>query len=199
MDPAATLIGTVVRLQVQTGHLKVADEGNRRYDPAPIKEVAILRLEAGGVVGVDEAGDLHVDVHHRDHPISRHHGDNGVSIGFTSHYHAMRRRFGDHVADGVAGENILVAAQRIQTPGSLGASLRVETASGTLALTALMVAAPCVEFTRFCAGAAPAGTAEIKEQIRFLDEGMRAFYATPPPGPSAAIRLGDRVFTEPPL
>jgi hypothetical protein len=32
--------------------------------------------------------------------------ENTISIGFTSHYAQMRARFGEHMQDGIAGENI---------------------------------------------------------------------------------------------
>jgi hypothetical protein len=94
------LIGKIVRLQVQRPSLKVGEPSRRRYDPAPIRSVARLDLSPGGVVGWDDAGERLLAVHHGDHPLSKNrHGDNGVSIGFRSHYDAMRERFGDHVRE----------------------------------------------------------------------------------------------------
>ncbi len=191
-------IGRIVRLQVQTAHLKRGEQPRRWYDPAPITEVATLRLEDGGVSGVGADGTLHHDVHHRDHPIARHRGDNGISVGFTSHYGAMRDRFGDHLTNGVAGENILVEAGDVFTPESLGGTLVVETERGTARLADVIVAAPCVEFTRFCMrwprDARPDRT--VTEALQFLDGGMRAFYATADLAASTAreLRVGDMVF-----
>ena len=191
-------VGRIIRLQVQTAHLKRGEQPRRWYDPAPITEVATLRLEDGGVSGVGADGTVHHDVHHRDHPIARHRGDNGVSVGFTSHYTAMRARFGDNLPDGVAGENILVEAEDIFTPESLGGTLVVETESGTARIAEVVVAAPCVEFTRFCMqwprDARPART--VTEGLRFLDNGMRAFYATADLAASTAreLRPGDMVY-----
>ncbi len=191
-------IGRIVRLQVQTAHLKRGEQPRRWYDPAPITEVATLRLEDGGVSGVGADGTLHHDVHHRDHPIARHRGDNGISVGFTSHYGAMRDRFGDHLTNGVAGENILVKAGDVFTPESLGGTLVVETERGTARLADVIVAAPCVEFTRFCMrwprDARPDRT--VTEALQFLDDGMRAFYATADLAASTAreLRPGDMVY-----
>src|ERR671917_846382 len=86
-------IGTVVRLQVQESSLKVGVKP-RRYDPAPIQSVPAISLSAAGVVGLAENGERIVDVHHREHPSSKNRGgENGISLGFTAHYLAMRRRF----------------------------------------------------------------------------------------------------------
>jgi hypothetical protein len=191
-------VGHIVRLQVQTAHLKRGEPPRRWYDPAPITEVAALRLEDGGVVGCGVDGSVHHDVHHRDHPISRFRGDNGVSVGFTGHYAAMRERFGAHLADGVAGENILVESDARHTVDELGGTLLIETGAGLARLDDVIVAAPCVEFTRFCLrwpkDARPDRT--VTEALRFLDDGMRAFYAGVDltGGTARELRVGDMVF-----
>ncbi|MDQ3653860.1 MAG: hypothetical protein M3457_02115, partial [Chloroflexota bacterium] len=104
------LLGTIVRLQVQTASLKCGDRPRSWYNPEFIRPVPELRLDDGGVTGLD--GEDIADVHHRDHPRSKWRGENGVSVGFTGHYARMRDRFGPHLVDGIAGENILVDAQR---------------------------------------------------------------------------------------
>lgn len=190
-------IGHVTRLQVQVAHLKRGEQPRRWYDPAPITEVVALRLDDGGVTGVGADGTIHHDVHHRDHPISRSRGDNGVSVGFTGHYSAMRERFGDHLPDGIAGENILVAWDGVFTPESLGDTLLVETAGGIVRIGRVIVAAPCVEFTRFCLrwprDVRPDRT--VTEALQFLDEGLRGFYAAFDPASAASeIRGGDVVY-----
>lgn len=193
-------IGRIVRLQVQVAHLKRGEQPRRWYDPAPITEVAALRLEDGGVAGIGADGTIHHDVHHRDHPIARHRGDNGVSVGFTSHYDTMRERFGDHLLDGIAGENILIEANDIFTAESLGSMLVVETETGTARIADVIVAPPCVEFTRFCLqwprDARPDRT--VTEALQFLDNGMRAFYATADLAASTAheLHVGDKVFAD---
>lgn len=109
-------IGPIVRLQVQTASLKVGEAPRRRYDPSPLLHVPALALDADGAVGLIPTGDPVVDIHNRRHPSSRQsHGVNALSIGFTSHYDRMRERFGDAVVDGVAGENIIVASNRLWT------------------------------------------------------------------------------------
>ena len=47
-----TLVGTVVRLQVQTGSLKKGVKPSRVYDPSPLLAVAGLRLTPDGAVGI---------------------------------------------------------------------------------------------------------------------------------------------------
>ena len=190
------LIGTIVRLQVQESSLKVGDKP-RRYDPAPIRSVPAISLSAAGVVGLAENGKSIVDVHHRDHPTSKNRsGENGISLGFTGHYRAMRQRFGQHLADGIAGENILIEAGRQLQVEELAAGMVVEDAGGRqLELRPVIVAAPCVEFSRYAMqfpnGARPDAT--VTEALRFLDAGMRGFYATYESEP-ALVEVGARVF-----
>src|SRR5215216_4561414 len=106
-------LGSIVRLQVQTVSLKVGTAPQRRYDPAGICAVPTLELNYGGVQGWTADNEPLTDVHHRDHPASKNRGgENGISLGFTSHYQEMRDRFDDHLIDGIAGENILVATDR---------------------------------------------------------------------------------------
>jgi hypothetical protein len=190
------LIGTIVRLQVQESSLKVGNKP-RRYDPAPIQSVPALSVSAAGVVGLAEHGGTIVDVHHHYHPTSKNRGgENGISLGFTGHYLAMRRRFGQHLTDGIAGENILIEADRQFQVEELAAGVIVEGADGRLLeLRPLIVAAPCVEFSRYALkfrdDARPDAT--VTEALRFLDAGMRGFYATYT-GEPAVVEIGTRVF-----
>jgi GrpB-like predicted nucleotidyltransferase (UPF0157 family) len=104
------LLGRVVRLQVQREKIKTGEKADERYTPYEhLLPVAALRIDSGGVTGITESGEHVPDVHHRDHPRSRFRGENGVSLGFTGHYAAMRERFGSHLVDGIAAESILVA------------------------------------------------------------------------------------------
>ncbi len=190
------LIGTIVRLQVQESSLKAGDKP-RRYDPAPIRSVPAIGLSAAGVVGLVENGESIVDVHHHDHPASKNRrGENGISLGFTGHYRAMRQRFGQHLADGIAGENILIEADRQFQVEELAAGVVVEGTGGKrLELRPVIVAAPCVEFSRYALNfpddARPDAT--VTEALRFLDAGMRGFYATYE-GEPAVVEVGARVF-----
>jgi hypothetical protein len=189
-------IGKIVRLQVQESSLKVGDKP-RRYDPAPLRSVPSISLSPAGVIGLAENGESIVDVHHREHPTSKNRGgENGISLGFTAHYREMRRRFGQHLADGIAGENILIETDQ-QFPGEeLANGVVIEGTAGTwLELRPVIVAAPCVEFSRYALrfpdDARPDAT--VTEALRFLDAGLRGFYTTYS-GEPAVVEVGARVF-----
>jgi hypothetical protein len=114
------------------------------------------------------------------------------------HYRAMRDRFGAHLADGCAGENILIETDRGWTADLLGESLVIECAGGhTVALASLIVAAPCVEFSRFAyLSADPLTSDQLRSTLQFLDGGMRGFYARLADGQAEAeIRAGDQIFS----
>ena len=156
-----------------------------------------LRVSPAGVVGLVENGESILDVHHHDHPASKNRGgENGISLGFTGHYREMRLRFGQHLADGIAGENILIEADRQFVVDELAAGVVVEGNDGRqLELRPVIVAAPCVEFSRYALrfpdDARPDAT--VTEALRFLDAGMRGFYATYE-GEPAVVEIGARVF-----
>jgi hypothetical protein len=189
-------LGRIVRLQVQTASLKVGARP-RRYDPGPLLAVPAVRLTPEGVVGLTPDGQDIVDVHHRHHPASKNRdGENGLSIGFTWHYRAMRDRFGDHLDDGLAGENILVETDRSIDEDELAGGLLIAGQDGArLSLHSVFVAAPCVEFTRFALrwpdDVRP--DRSVTEALKFLDNGLRGYYASYA-GPPAVIAVGDRVL-----
>lgn len=187
-------IGRVVRLQVQTGSLKVPGPRFRGYDPGPIRSVGALVLDGGGVVGIEGSGAAVPDVHHRGHPASKFRGENGVSIGFTSHYGLMRGRFAGGLADGEAGENILVETERTWSAAELAGGLDIAGGAGVVRLAAVVVADPCVEFARFLLRwpAAARPDRRVGEAVAFLGGGVRGFYAELA-GASARIAVGDRV------
>lgn len=193
-------IGRVKLVQIQRASLKAGERPHRYYDPAPLLAVDALVLDEGGCAGLPCDGSRLLDVHHAQHPGSKNQaGLNGISIGFTGHYRQMRERFGEHIADGVAGENILVEADRSFALDDLGAAVVIRLADGTHArLTDLLVAAPCVEFSRFVnLGADPLTADELRATLQFLDGGRRGFYARMAPrSPDALVRPGDRVFIE---
>lgn len=189
-------IGVVKSVQIQQASLKRMDEGLQLYDPAPLLQVGQLRLAPQGIYGVLQSGEEIVDVHNALHPQSKNIGDNGVSVGFTGHYAAMRERFGDHMQDGIAGENILVEASGIVSRADLGESLVIQPADGsdTITLGAMRVAAPCEPFSRFALQQTPPVAAEtMKATLQFLSAGIRGFYATAQGG---MVQPGDRVFVK---
>ncbi len=203
IEPSATrsliLLGPIVRLQVQVAPLKQGEKPHRWYDPGPITAMSALRLEPSGVVGLD-AGAEFGDVHHMLHPTSRFRGENGVSVGLTGHYVRMRERFGDHLPDGIAGENILVASDRTLTETDVASGVVIATTAGLVDLTAVIAAPPCVEFSRFCAGYGLGQPSDrrITETLQFLDEGTRGFYATLADDQGKpVIEIGDLVYLRP--
>src|SRR4029079_11330029 len=102
-------IGRIKLVQIQCSSLKQGQRPYCYYDPTPLLVVERLLLAPRGAVGLTASGQQLTDVHHADHPESKNHGLlNGTSIGFTSHYRRMRDQFGAHLADGCAGENILI-------------------------------------------------------------------------------------------
>lgn len=193
------LIGSIVRLQVQLRSLKVGERMRRWYDPGPLVAVPRLGVDETGVVGWDADGQRVDDVHNVSYPDGRNRGDNHVSIGFTSHYGAMRRRFGTHLRDGIAGENILVATGIAGglsfSDGELGGTLLVETVAGRIELADLRPAEPCAEFSRFALRVEAdddAEAPEVKDALQFLRRGMRGYYAArATPG---MVELGDLVY-----
>ena len=188
-SPHLELIGSIVRLQVQTRSLKRGERPRSWYDPAAIRSLKAVRIDAGGVIG---------DVHHRDHPASKHRGKNGLSLGFTSHYERMRDRFGDHLIDGVAGENIIVATNQIIGAKELDHGVVIATGDGAALLESAEIAKPCAEFSKFCAGYAPDQHPDsvITETLQFLYNGTRGFYVTYQQGeaPEIELSVGDLVY-----
>jgi hypothetical protein len=188
------LLGPIIRLQYQRGHLKVAGAGRfKQYDPRNIVAVDELRFTADG----PETGSLDApvyDVHHRLHPDSRNRGDNGVSLNLTGHYGLMRERLGERITEGVAGENILIAHDGLLTEADLAGGLTVETRDGLAHIDAIIVATPCVEFSRYALDypADQPPNRLVADTVAFLNDGVRGFYATM--RDPATLRVGDRVF-----
>lgn len=189
------VLGTVVRLQVQTGHLKPRPSGSGHYDPAPLREVEWLQVSAAGCAA---PGGL-LDLHHADHPQTRNvRGVNGLSLLPQEHYERMRARYGGHVADGVAGENLLLATAGPWTRQDLTGDLLLEVDGGTIAMTSPMAAPPCVEFSRWCLSRGETGPLslgvddEVAATLADLDHGTRGFYLRP--GGTGTVRSGARLL-----
>lgn len=192
-------IGRIVRLQVQREKIKSGTRPDEGYTPHEhLVPVAALRLDASGVTGVTEDGELLADVHHRDHPRSRFRGKNGLSMGFTGHYARMRERFGEHLPDGIAGESMLVACADLISPKELTRGVVITGEDGRrIEIETWEVAHPCTPFSKFCLhfpdGEKP--DRRITGALQFLDNGMRGFYGTYPDDQSGGveIRIGDMV------
>ncbi len=186
-------LGRIVRLQIQRAALKVGEKPHERYDPAELLAVPALTLTAHGVAADDPAGGRWLDVHHALHPQSRNfEGENALSLGFTAHYAAMRARFGPLVADGCAGENIIVESELAPDLAALAGGLVIHTSGGLVRLGAVQVAAPCRPFTRYLrSGSGDDDT--LKADLQFLNGGRRGFYAALAQPEPALIAVGDRV------
>ena len=192
-------IGRIKQVQIQRSSLKRGERLSRYYDPSPLLVVESLELTPDGVFGITINGKQVMDVHHADHPTSRNHdGINGVSLGFTSHYKAMRSQFGERLVDGCAGENILIETDAIMTLNDLGNRIAIQSKEirGFIHLINLEVAAPCVEFSQFAANHGKPLVAEpLKATLQFLNDGMRGFYATVIDQETLMlVKAGDRVF-----
>lgn len=187
------MIGTVARLQIQRGSLKSGEKPTRRYDPAPLLSVPKLNVTPAGALGAIEDGAWVVDVHHRAHPHTKNEdGLHGISLGFTSHYDAMREHFGNRVEMGCAGENIIARADRRFTYEELADGVAILAPDGTqrVRLRILEVAHPCRPFTGWALGKT-VEPEELKKHLQFLDSGMRGFYCV---GEGVGtVALGDSV------
>lgn len=186
-------IGRVTRLQIQRSALKTGEKPNKVYDPAPLVAVERLALSPDGALGWSSDGGWIVDVHHRGHPATKNEdGEHGVSVGFTSHYAAMRDHFGDRIALGCAGENIIAEADRVLTHGDLRGGLAVVDREGRerVRLRVLQVAHPCRPFTGWALGRHVEPDV-LKEHLQFLDGGTRGFYCVAEG--SGIVAVGDRL------
>lgn len=189
-------IGTVKFVQIQRNPLKIGEKPDRRYDPDGLQVVDSLLVTQDGVIGLLTSGERLVDVHHTTHPHTRNRGDNGISIGLTAYYREMRTRFGDHMTDGIAGENILIESDHAYTLAELGTHLIFENpATGAqIRLNVVEPTAPCVPFSQFAARRKLEGS-DQKTVLQFLDNGMRGFLVAAAPGTSNfTIQAGDRVY-----
>lgn len=182
-------------VQVQRSALKIGEKPNRIFDPTPITQVEYLKVSNDGVVGVTAAGEEMVDVHHRRHNESRFGGRNGISIGFTAYYHMMREKFGDHLYDGIAGENVIIEAEEPFTVDDIGRRVALENPQNGARIICSIegVAAPCNEFSQFCAQQTLHG-ADLKAVLEFLNSGRRGFFLSILQAAAyPTIRAGDRI------
>ena len=187
------VIGTLSRLQVQRSSLKIGEKPDRRYDPGAILPVDRAWLAPEGVLGLDGGGAWVVDVHHRNHPQTKNEdGLHGISVGFSTHYGAMRERFGSHITPGCAGENLLADTDRAYAYDDLAGGLAIVGQDGSelVRLKVLQVAHPCRPFTGWALGTRVEPEV-LKESLQFLDEGMRGFYCVAEG--SGGIAVGDKL------
>lgn len=188
-----TVLGPIVRLQIQRSPLKTGDKGQKRYDPAPILAVDRLRICPDGAIATVNGSEI-VDVHHRSHPSGKNaDGDHAISVGFTQHYRAMQERYGNHMVVGCAGENIIVENDRRVTLPEVAAGFVVLGPGGVerVRLARVDIAHPCKPFSGFAHRHETVTPEVLKATLQFLDDGTRGFRVTPEG--EAELRVGDLV------
>ncbi len=192
-------LGVVKLVQVQPNGLIIEKPSGYFYDVTRRVEVERLIINALGIEAITPDGKHVLDIHHINHPDKAYDDDDLVSIGFTSHYQAIRARFGEHMVDGSAGENIIIDYADEIWEQDLGRQIAIESAeTGHRALLDLVsFAPPCEEFSHFVAQSQherlPA--AELKSILQFLNKGRRGFLLVLSEGQKeATVQSGDRVF-----
>ena len=192
-------LGKIKLVQVQPSGLIIETPSGGYYDASRRVEVDRLLITSKGIEATTREGKHVLDIHHIDHPDKAYDDDDLVSIGFTSHYEAMRARFGVHMVDGVAGENIIIEFGEEVWVDDIGGQLAIEnTDTGQKTMLDLVCfAAPCDEFSHFATQSQgerlPA--AELKATLNFLNDGRRGFLLVlGNDQESTMIQPGDKVF-----
>ncbi len=169
------------------------------YDAGRRVEVDSLQISPRGIEATLATGERMLDIHHLDHPDKAYGDDDLVCVGFSAHYDAMRREFGEHMVDGTAGENILIDCPDEIWPADLGDKLAIENQdSGEMAMLEMVsFAEPCVEFSRFCVQRPyeKLPGRHLGEILRFLGNGRRGFLLVLNDAIDVVtVRPGDKVF-----
>jgi hypothetical protein len=192
-------LGQVELVQVQPSGLIIETPAGYFYDATRRLEVDCLLITPLGIEATTPEGEHVLDIHHISHPGKAYDNNDLVCIGFTSHYEAMRARFGEHMVDGIAGENIIIEYKEEVWSEDLGKRIAIENQdTGQMAmLDMISIAAPCNEFSHFAARSQherlPA--AELKETLQFLGNGRRGFLLVlGEDQEEAEVRPGDKVF-----
>lgn len=192
-------LGRVKLVQVQPNGIIVETPSGYFYDASRRVEVESLFIKSHGIEAITPEGKHVLDIHHINHPNKAYGNDDLVCIGFTSHYEAMRARFGEHMVDGIAGENIIIEYEQEVWPEDLGQQIAIEnTDTGhRVLLDVVSFAAPCEEFSHFAANSQhkrlPAE--KLKATLQFLGNGRRGFLLVLSDNQEpATVRPGDRVF-----
>jgi len=192
-------LGRVKLTQVQPTGLIIETPSGYFYDVSRRVEVDRLLISSRGIEAATPEGEHVLDIHHMDHPDKAYDNDDLVSIGFTSHYEKMRARFGEHMVDGSAGENIIIDCAREVWLEDLGGQISIENQETGMraVLKVVSFAAPCEEFSHFACRSQeerlPAK--ELKATLQFLNNGRRGFLLLLSEGQGkVVIQSGDRVF-----
>jgi hypothetical protein len=192
-----TVLGKIIRLQIQLSSLKIGEKPNRHYITDPLLSVERLRVTQDGVFGLTNEAGL-MDVHHAMHPLKKNdQRKNSVSVGFTGHYAEMQARYGPHMGVGAAGENIIVDCPRRVPLSEVEGGLVIQDASGKEKgrLVRVMVATPCKPFSGFAHRGEKVPPETLKETLQFLDGGTRGFYCAFEGSEAAVLHLGDLIAT----
>ena len=192
-------IGQVIITQVQPSGLIIKTPSGYIYDPSWRVEVPQLFLTQQGIEAETPQGERIIDIHHAAHTDTHNEGDNAISIGFTSHYAQMRARFGEHMQDGTAGENIIIASEEQVWLDDLGQQIIIQDPNRErqVVLDVIQFAAPCEEFSHYAANSQgerlPAE--ELKATLQFLGDGRRGFLLNLNVNQEPAlVKPGDLVF-----
>jgi len=192
-------LGTVKLVQLQPIGLIIETPSGYFYDASRRVEADSLLITSKGIEATTPDGEHVLDIHHLDHPDKAYDDDDLVCVGFTSHYEAMRSRFGEHMVDGIAGENIIIDYAKEVWVDDIGGQMGIESKeTGQMMLLNLVCfAAPCDEFSHFAANSQdrrlPAS--ELKATLQFLNNGRRGFLLVLRDGQEPAIvQPGDKVF-----
>ena len=193
-------LGKVKLVQVQPRGLIIETPTGDFYDVSRRVEVEKLIITSLGIEATTASGEHVLDIHHINHPDKKYDDDDLVSIGFTSHYEAMRERFGEHMVDGAAGENIIIEFDQEVWVDDLGKRIAIENSETgqKTALDVLSFAAPCDEFSHFVTKSQherlPASG--LKETLQFLNNGRRGFLLVLSEGQeTGTVQAGDKVFS----
>ena len=193
-------IGRIKLVQLQPSGLIIETPSGGFYDASRRLEVDRLQITSLGIEAITQEGEHVLDIHHISHLGKAYDNNDLICIGFTPHYDAMRGRFGQHMVDGIAGENILIESEEEVWLSDLGQGIAIEnqdTDSRTL-LNLLSFASPCSEFSHFAMQSQDKKlpSHELKAVLQFLDKGRRGFLLVLREGQETAlVRPGDRVFT----
>jgi len=204
MEKTLHELGHVKLLQLQPTGLIIERDRTPTgyfYDESRLVEVDQLSITSLGIEATTRTGEHVLDIHHINHPVKAYDDDDLICIGFTSHYEAMRGRFGAHMVDGIAGENIIIDCDKEVWPEDLGQQLVIENDKTGRQMRLEMVshANPCQEFSQFAIGNPydhpPAE--KMKSTLQFLGNGRRGFLLVMQDAQGeAAVKPGDKVFVE---
>ena len=139
MEDTLHELGRVKLVQLQpTGLIIESDKTPTGYfyDNSRLVEVDQLSITSLGIEATTRTGEHVLDIHHINHPHKEYDDDDLICIGFTAHYEAMRGRFGAHMVDGIAGENIIIECDKEVWPEDLGQQLVIEDAKPATRLDA---------------------------------------------------------------